>query len=55
MSFIDRAITANRKRAENHDPALAQKPAPKIAILTCMDSRLNELLQWLGINPSTPM
>src|SRR5580658_4610377 len=52
MSFIDRAIAANRKRADRHDPSLAQKPAPKIAILTCMDPRLNELLQWLGINPA---
>jgi carbonic anhydrase len=51
MSFIDRAVAANRKRT-GHDPALAQKPAPKIAILTCMDPRLNELLQWLGIKPA---
>src|SRR5579862_6544563 len=52
MSLIDRAIATNRKRAERHDPSLAQKPAPKIAILTCMDPRLNELLQWLGIKPA---
>src|SRR6202142_1397826 len=51
MSFIDRAVAANRKRT-GHDPSLAQKPAPKIAILTCMDPRLNELLQWLGIKPA---
>jgi carbonic anhydrase len=49
MSFIDRAVAANCKRVERHDPSLAQKPAPKIAVLTCMDPRLNELLQWLGI------
>jgi len=52
MSLIDRAVAANRKRAGGHDPSLAQKPAPKIAILTCMDPRLNELLQWLGIKPA---
>ena len=52
MGLIDRAVAANRKRAEGHDPSLAQKPAPKIAILTCMDPRLNELLQWLGIKPA---
>src|SRR5277367_5678069 len=51
MSFIDRAVAANRKRT-GHDPSLAQKPAPKIAILTCMDPRLNKLLQWLGIKPA---
>jgi carbonic anhydrase len=31
---------------------LANKPAPKIAILTCMDPRLNELLEWLDIKPA---
>jgi carbonic anhydrase len=51
MSLIDRAISANRKR-ENHDPRLAEKPAPKIAILTCMDPRLNQLLEWLDIKPA---
>src|SRR3984885_411514 len=49
MSLIERAIAANRKRAAHHDPSLANKPAPKIAILTCMDPRLNELLEWLDI------
>jgi carbonic anhydrase len=52
MSLIERAITANRKRAVHHDASLANKPAPKIAILTCMDPRLNELLQWLDIKPA---
>jgi carbonic anhydrase len=33
MSLIDRAIAANRKRVGQHDPSLAQKPAPKMAIL----------------------
>jgi carbonic anhydrase len=52
MSLIERAIAASRKRAGQHDPSLANKPAPKVAILTCMDPRLNELLQWLDINPA---
>jgi carbonic anhydrase len=52
VSMIERAIAANRKRAARHDPSLAQKPAPKIAILTCMDPRLNELLRWLDIKPA---
>jgi carbonic anhydrase len=52
MSLIDRAISVNRKREERHDPSLAQKPAPKIAIITCMDPRLNELLEWLDIKPA---
>jgi len=37
MSMIEHAIAANRKNAVRHDPSLANKPAPKIAILTCMD------------------
>ena len=52
MSLIERAIAANRKRAEHHDPSLANKPAPKIAILTCMDPRVNQLLEWLDIKPA---
>jgi carbonic anhydrase len=44
MSLIDHAISANRKSAKEYDPALAHKPAPKVAILTCMDPRLNDLL-----------
>ena len=32
--------------------SLANKPAPKIAILTCMDPRLNQLLEWLDIKPA---
>jgi hypothetical protein len=52
MSLIEHAITANRKSAERHDPSLANKPAPKIAILTCMDPRLNQLLEWFDIKPA---
>jgi len=52
MSLIDRAVAANHERAGRHDPSLAQKPAPKIAILTCMDPRLNEMLEWFGIKPA---
>src|SRR5580698_7725761 len=52
MSMIEHAIAANRKNAKQHDPALANKPAPKMAILTCMDPRLNDLLKWLDIKPA---
>jgi carbonic anhydrase len=51
MSLIERAVAANRKNRERHDPSLANKPAPKIAILTCMDPRLNDLLEWLDLRP----
>jgi carbonic anhydrase len=33
MSLIEHAIAANRKNSERHDPSLANKPAPKVAIL----------------------
>src|ERR1700719_875710 len=52
MSLIDHAIMASRKTAEHHDSSLANKPSPKVAILTCMDPRLNELLEWLDIKPT---
>jgi carbonic anhydrase len=52
MSMIEHAIAANRKSAQHHDRSLANKPAPKLAILTCMDPRLNDLLQWLDIKPA---
>jgi len=52
VSLIEHAIAASRKSAAHHDPSLANKPAPKIAILTCMDPRLNELLAWLDIKPA---
>jgi carbonic anhydrase len=50
--LIDRAIEASRKHAPHHDASLANKPAPTVAILTCMDPRLNDLLDWLGIKPA---
>jgi carbonic anhydrase len=52
MSLIEHAISVNPKTAKHHDPLLANKPAPKIAILTCMDPRMNELLEWLDIKPA---
>jgi carbonic anhydrase len=52
MSLIEHAIEVNRRNAKHHDPSLANKPAPKVAILTCMDPRVNELLAWLEIKPA---
>jgi carbonic anhydrase len=50
MSLIDHAIKANHKYArQDHDPKLAQRPYPKIAVVTCMDPRLSHLTQILGI------
>ena len=49
MSIIDHALKANLKYAKTHDPKLAQRPYPKIAVVTCMDPRLSHLSEILGI------
>ena len=49
MSIIDEAINANRKYSQKHDPKLAERPAPKIAVVTCMDPRLSNLPEILGL------
>jgi carbonic anhydrase len=49
MSIIDHALKANRLYARKHDSKLAQRPAPKIAVVTCMDPRLSNLPEILGL------
>jgi carbonic anhydrase len=49
MTIIDNALKANRDYAKTHDPKLAQHPAPKIAVVTCMDPRLSNLPAILGL------
>jgi carbonic anhydrase len=49
MSIIDHALKANHKYAKKHDPKLAQRPYPKIAVVTCMDPRLSHLSEILGL------
>jgi len=49
MSIIDEAVAANRNYATKHDPTLAKPPAPKIAVVTCMDPRLSDLSAILGL------
>jgi carbonic anhydrase len=49
MTIIDDALKANRNYAKNHDRKLAQRPAPKIAVVTCMDPRLSNLPAILGL------
>jgi carbonic anhydrase len=52
MSLFEHAITSSQASAKHHDPSLADKPAPKIAIITCMDPRMNGLLERLDIKPA---
>jgi carbonic anhydrase len=49
MSIIDEALSANTTIANNYDPARGKPPAPKIAIVTCADPRLSNILQMLGL------
>jgi carbonic anhydrase len=49
VTIIDDAVKANRQYAKTHDRKLAQRPAPKIAVVTCMDPRLSDLPAILGL------
>ena len=50
MTVIDNAVKANLDYAKKkHDPKLAQRPAPKIAVVLCMDPRLSNLPEILGV------
>lgn len=49
MTIIDNAVNANRDYAKWHNPKLAQPPAPKIVVVTCMDPRLSNLPEILGV------
>jgi carbonic anhydrase len=49
MSFIDKAVEANRGYAETYDSKLGGRPNPKIAVVTCMDPRLSDLPGILGL------
>src|ERR1700743_2308926 len=49
MSLIDKAVTANREHAKNPDPKLADRPRPRLAVVTCMDPRLSDLPAILGL------
>jgi carbonic anhydrase len=49
MSIIDRAIEGNRNYAKTYDRAMGKPPAPRIAIVTCMDPRLSDLPGILGL------
>ena len=49
MSIIDDALNANRAYSKRHDRSLAQRPAPKIAVVMCMDPRVSNLPEILGL------
>jgi carbonic anhydrase len=49
MSLIDKALKANKAYAKKHDRKLGAHPAPKVAVVTCMDPRLSDLPKILGL------
>jgi carbonic anhydrase len=49
MSLVDQALKANREYAKKHDRTLAGRPAPKIVVVMCMDPRLSNLPEILGL------
>ncbi len=49
MTIIDRAVEANRDYAQKYNPTLGKRPAPKLAVVTCMDPRLSDLPGILGL------
>ncbi len=49
MSIIDEALSANATIANDYDPDRGKPPAPKIAIVTCADPRLSDILHMLGL------
>jgi carbonic anhydrase len=49
MSVIDEALSANATIAKNYDRSRAKPPAPRIAVVTCMDPRLTNIGQMLGL------
>jgi carbonic anhydrase len=50
MSIIDEALNANGTIARDFDPSRGGPPAPKIAIVTCADPRLSNILKMLGLD-----
>jgi carbonic anhydrase len=49
MSLIDKALKANQAYAKTHDRKQGARPAPKVAVVTCMDPRLSDLPDILGL------
>ena len=52
MSIIDKALAANQNYSKRYDPILGKRPAPKLAVVTCMDPRLSDLSGILGLPQS---
>ena len=49
MSVIDDTVSANKTIANDYDAGEVKPPAPRVAIVTCMDPRLTNILEMLGL------
>ena len=49
MSVIDEALSAHATIANDYDPGRGKPPAPRLAIVTCMDPRLTNIGQMLDL------
>jgi carbonic anhydrase len=49
MSIIDEALSANATIANDYDAGRGKPPAPRIAIVTCADPRLTDIVRMLGL------
>jgi carbonic anhydrase len=45
MSIIDKALEASRNYAKNYNQRWGSGPAPKVAVVTCMDPRSEQPLK----------
>lgn len=50
MGIIDQALSANATIARNYDPGTVGPPSPKVAIVTCADPRLSNIVAMLGLD-----
>ena len=49
MSIIDDAVSANATIVSTYNAGPVEPPSPKIAIVTCADPRLSNILHMLGL------
>src|SRR5579871_2435827 len=49
MNLIDKALNANQTYAKKYHRKMGDRPAPKVAVVTCMDPRLSDLTGILGL------
>ena len=49
MSIMDKALKANQTYAGKYDRKLEAHPTPNIAVVTCIDARISDLLGILGL------